>query len=134
MRGQQHRRAVGHRLPDELPEELARGRIEPGVRLVEQPQRGPAGQQRGQGGPAPLAGREPAGGGGAQAAGQPDPGQGGLGPFGREAEGPHGEPDVLRRGEVVVERGGMSQKTDVTPDGGVVRGEVDPEDAWPRPR
>ena len=79
VRGQQHRSAVGHRLADQLAEEFARGRIEAGVRLVEQPERGPAGQQRGQGDPAALAGREPAGGGGAQAAGQADPDQGGVG-------------------------------------------------------
>ena len=98
------------------------------MRLVEQPECGAAGQERGQGDPAALAGREPAGGGGAQAAGEADPGQGRLGPFAGQAEGAHGKADVLRRREVVVERGGMTQEADVAPDGGVVHGEIDPED------
>ncbi len=51
-----------------------------------------------------------------------------LGPFARQAEGAHGEVDVLRRRQVVVERGGMPQEADVAPDRRVVRGEIDPED------
>src|ERR1700722_13329783 len=95
VRGQEHRGAVGHRLADELAEELARRRIEPGVWLGEQPERGAAGQGRGERDPAARAGRERAGGRGAQAAGEADTGQGRLGPFARQTEGAHGEANVL---------------------------------------
>ena len=70
VRGQQHRRAVGHGLGDQLAQQRARGGVEPGVRLVEQPEGGAAGDQRGEGDAAALAGREPAGRRRAQASGQ----------------------------------------------------------------
>ena len=59
-----------HRLGDEPAEERARGGVEAGVRLVEQPEGGATGDQRGQRDAAALPGREPAGRGRAQAAGQ----------------------------------------------------------------
>ena len=52
------RRAVGDRLADQLAEEGAGGGVEAGVRLIEQPERGAAGHQRGQCHPASLSGRE----------------------------------------------------------------------------
>ena len=96
--------------------------------LVEQPERGAAGEQGGQGDPAALAGREASGRRRAQAPGQAKPVERRVGVCGGQAEGPDGEADVLRRAELVVERGGMAQEADVAPDGGVVRGQVDAQD------
>ena len=73
VRRQQHARPVRHGLADQLAEQGARGGIEPGVRLVEEPERGAAGQERGERDPAALAGRQPAGRRGAQATGQAEP-------------------------------------------------------------
>ena len=70
MRGQQYRRAVDHGLGDQPTQELARGGVEPGVRLVEQPEGRATGDQGRERHPAALPGREPAGGRRAQAAGQ----------------------------------------------------------------
>ena len=119
---------VRHRVGDELAEECARGGIEAGVRLVEQPESRTARQQRGEGDPAALAGRQPAGRRRAQTPGQPQPLERGVGALHRQAEGTHGELDVLRRAELVVERGGMPQKPDVAAHGGVIGGQVDAED------
>jgi hypothetical protein len=127
VRGEQHRGTVGDRLGDQVGQEGARGRIEPGVRLIEQPQGRPAGEQRGEGDPTSLPGRETADRGGAQTPDQSQTFQSTLAGGRREAEGPHGKPHVLRRTELVVEGGGMAQKTDVAAHGGMVRHQIDPE-------
>ena len=127
------RRPVRHGVADQLSEQGARRGIEPGVRLVEQPERGTAGQQRGERDPATLAGRQPAGRRGAQATGQAEALERLVGALHGQAEGAYGELDVLRRAELVVERGGMPQEPDVAAHRGVIRGEVDPEDGgFPR--
>ena len=64
----------------------------------------------------------------AQAPGQSDPLERLVGARGGQPEGADGEPDVLRRAEVVVERGGMAQEADVAAHRRVVRGQIDPED------
>ena len=71
--------------------------VEPGVRLVEQPQPRAAGDERRQRHPPALAGREPADLGPPQPAGQTEPLEGRVDPVGRPAGRPHREPDVLRR-------------------------------------
>ena len=96
--------------------------------LVEQPQRGAAGDERGQGGPAALSGREAAGRRRAQATGQAQALERPVGLGHGQPEGLHGKVHVLRRAELVVERGGMSQEPHVAPHRGVVRRQVDPED------
>ena len=128
VRREQDAGAVGHGLADHAAEHVAGGGVEPGVRLVEQPERGAARDQRGQRDPAALARREAAGRRRAHTPGQPEALEGLVRPRRGQAQGADGEPDVLRRAEVVVERGGMSQKTDVAAHGGVVRGQVDTED------
>ena len=83
--------------------------------------------ERGEGGPATLAGREATGRRRAQAPGQAEALERLVGARDGQAEGAHGELDVLRRAELVVERGGMPQKPDVAAHRRVVRGQVDPE-------
>ena len=121
MGREQHGGAVGDGFADQVRQEGAGGGIEPGVRLIEQPQGRAAGHQRGQGHPATLAGREPSGGRVAEAPDQAQALERLVAGGGGQAEGLHGEADVLRRGELVVERGGMAQQADVAPHGGVVR-------------
>ena len=96
--------------------------------LVEQPEGGPAGEQRGECGAAALAGREATGRGRAQPPGQAEALERVVGAGDGQAEGAYGELDVLRRAEFVVERGGMPQQADVAAHRRVVRGEVHPED------
>ena len=57
-RGDEHGGSDRGRLGDQLVEDRPGASVEPGVRLVEQPQLGPAGGQHGQGHPPALAGRE----------------------------------------------------------------------------
>ncbi len=83
--------------------------------------------QRGQRDAAALPGGEPAGRGGAQPSGQTEPLERPVRGRRAQAEGAHGEPDVLRRAEVVVEGGGMAEKADMATHRRVVGGEVDPE-------
>ena len=129
VRRQEHGRAVAHGLADEAAQEVARGGIEAGVRFVEEPQGRPSCNQRGQRDPATLARRQTAGGRGAQAAGQAEAGERVVGVRRGKAQRTDGEADVFRRAELVVERGGMSQKADVAPYGRVVLGEIDPKNA-----
>ncbi len=96
--------------------------------LVEQPERGTARQQRGQGDPAPLPGRQPAGRRRPQTPGQSEALERRVGALHRQAESPHGELDVFRRAELVVEGGGMPEKPHVTTHRGVIGGQVDAED------
>ncbi len=98
------------------------------MRLIEQPEGGAAGEQRGECGAAALTGREATGRRRAEAPGQAEALEGLLGALDGQPQGSHGELDVLRRAEVVVERGGMAQKPDVPAHRRVVRGQVDPED------
>ncbi len=99
------------------------------MRLIEQPEGRPACDECGQCNPSSLPGGKPAGRGGPEATHQAKTIQRRFARRGREAECTDGEPDVLRRAELVVERGGMAEEPDVTPHGGVVGGEVDPEHA-----
>ena len=134
VRRQQHGRPVGHGVADQLAEQGARGGIEAGVRLVQ------AARARGGGRAARRARRGAAG---RRTAGRPAScagdrsGRDARAPASAllhgQAEGAHGELDVLRRAEVVVERGGMPQKPDVTAHRGVVRGQIDARGRWPRP-
>ena len=90
--------------------------------------------QRGERDPAALAGGQPAGRRRAQTAGQAETLERRVGIAHGQSEGAHGELDVLRRAELVVERGGMPQKPDVAAHRRVVRGQIDAQDAWLRPR
>ena len=82
------RGAGGHRLSHEAVEQVAAVLVEAGVGLVEQPQLGATGQQAGERGAPPLAGREPGDGQVGQAAVEPAGREGGGDVGGRRAAGP----------------------------------------------
>ncbi len=128
MGGEHHRRPVRHGFADQIAQEGAGGGVEAGVGLIEQPEGGPACDQCGQRHPSSLPGGEPAGRGAAEATHQAETIERRVAGRNREAEGAHGEADVLRRAELVVEGGGMAEEADVAAHGGVVGGEIDPED------
>ena len=66
--------------------------------------------------------------GAAQPADEAEPLEGRLDPVGRQAGGPDGEADVLGRGELVVEGGGVAEQPDPAPHRGAVVAQVVAED------
>ena len=82
------------------------------MRLVEQPQLGPAGDQARERGAPPLAGRQLANRHGRRGAGRAQPLHRGVDLIGRRADGGAPEPDVLGDGEIGVEPVGVAEQAD----------------------
>src|SRR5579872_2200427 len=116
------------RLGDDPVEQVAARLVEPGVRLVEQPQAGLPAEQHGDRDPPPLAGGELGDLRGGEAAGDAEALERPAGAHSRlpsgKASRPEGEADVLRAREVVVEERGVPEQADVTAHSAAVRGEV----------
>ena len=120
--------AAGRRLGDQLGQQPAGRRVEPGVGLVEQPQLGGPGHQDGQGHPrrwpaesrpTVVRRRRPT---------RPRRSRAGAAAAAGQAGRPHGEADVLRRGQLVVEGCGVAEQADLAPDRGPVPAQVVAED------
>ncbi len=124
MGGQQDGGPAGGGLLHDAVEEVAAGGVEAGVGLVEQPQLGAAGDDRGDGHPPALAGGQAAGGHVAQASVEAQPGHGLGGRRGAGAGGPGREREVVGDGQVVVEEGGVAQQADPAADGLAVPAQV----------
>ena len=118
------RRGVAHQLVDEV----AAFRVEPGVRLVEQPQLGVAGDEARQRAPAPLPGAQTADRHVAEAPVEAHPLEGGLDRTRRAAPGAYGEADVVGNREVVVEGGGVTDQAQQPADRSTVDPQVVPQD------
>ncbi len=125
--GEDHRGAGGDRLAQQAVEQVPTSRIEPGVRLVEQPELRPARRHHGQRRAAALAGRQAVDGHVGQSPGHAEAlhGEGDLGVGGADRAAP--EANVLGHGQVLVEPVAMAQHTDfgahVTPVGPQVTAE-----------
>src|SRR5437763_5201051 len=111
-----------------LVEDVAPGCVQSGVRLVEQPELGPA-SDHGRDGDAPsLAGRQPAHRGAAEAPPQTQAGQRRVHGARVPPRRPHGEADVVRHGQVVVQEAGVPQHRHRAPHGSPVATQVVTED------
>lgn len=95
---------------DQVVDEVTAVGVEAGVGFVEQPQFGPAGDERCQRGPAPLASGEAADRDAAQAVVEAETRERRLRFRGLETGGTHGEPDVLLDRQIVVQEPGMAEE------------------------
>jgi len=128
MAGEQDRPPPGGGVDHQLVDEVAALGVEAGVGLVEQPQLGVAGDEAGQGAPAPLAGAEAGDGHVPEAPVEAQPLQRGTDRTERPAPGAYGEADVVGNRQVVVEGGGVTDEPKQAADRPAIDAQVVPQD------
>lgn len=116
MGGEDHSRSPGCGVGHDVVEEVASGGVEAGVRLVEQPHLGLAGDDGGDGRATALAGRQATDPNLAESAVEAELDHRVAGGGHGVAGGPRREPEVVLHGEVVVEPGGVPEKADPAAD------------------
>src|SRR5436190_4247042 len=128
VRGDQDGRPRGDRVAHHAVEQIAVLGVDPGMRFVEQPQTGGAGQQAGQRGPAPLSGRQAADGDIPQPAVESQPLETRGNATRVAGRGPHREAHVVGHGEIVVEERAVAEEPDGPPYRPAVTAKVVSED------
>ncbi len=134
VRRQEDRGALGHHLGDDLAEHRPGGSVEPGMRLVEEPQLGPTGHEQREGHPPALARGQTTHRGATHPSPELQSLEHGVDVRHAGAGGPYCEAHVLGDGQIVVEGGGMAEHAHPAAQGGGIPAQVDPEHRALAPR
>lgn len=125
--GEEHRRSVRSRLADEAVDQVAAGGVEPGMRLVQQPQLRRTADEHGQGGAATLPGGEPADDHVGQPVVEAEAAEGGIDRGDRGAGSPDGEAEVVEDRQLLVQEAVVAEQADGAAEAAALTGQIVPQ-------